>query len=99
MKGSEPHISKRLFKINGFETYLIDEYCTSKICNRCHHQTENFEITDKDGVKRNLWSLLHSKNVKCKTIHNRDHNSPRNFLSIVESVMKGNGRPMPFTRR
>ena len=102
MKGSEPHISKRLrrlFKVNGYETYLIDEYCTSKICNKCHGQTENFEITDKDGVKRNLWSLLRCKNVNCKTIHNRDHNSPRNFLNIVESVMKGNGRPVPFTRR
>ena len=39
MKGIEPIICKRIrriFKNAGYESYLINEYCTTKLCNCCH---------------------------------------------------------------
>ena len=40
MKGKEPVICKkfrRLFKNNGYNVYLINEFRTSKTCNNCHY--------------------------------------------------------------
>jgi len=102
MKGCEPHISrriKRLFRNYGYEVYLIDEYMTSKLCNRCQHELERFKyVKDKNGNDHLLWGLLRCKNGKCKTIHNRDHNSPRNFQNIIESIFEGKGRPIEYSR-
>src|SRR5208282_17132 len=45
MKGLEPTICKRfrrLFKNAGYETYLINEFRTSKISNCCHTELEKF---------------------------------------------------------
>ena len=45
MKGSEPTINKRfrrIFKKAGYETYLINEFRTSKLCNGCHCELEKF---------------------------------------------------------
>ena len=59
MKGCEPHISKglrKLFKDNGYEIYKIDEYNTSKICNKCEHENERFKyVKGKDGKDHLLW--------------------------------------------
>lgn len=42
---AEPIICKRrVFKYAGYETYLINEYCTSKLCNQCHQELDNFFI-------------------------------------------------------
>ena len=72
MKGSEPHISKRIrkiFKRHGYETYKINEYCTSKLCNRCHHELERFKyVKGKDGKDHLLWGLLRCKNGNCNQI-------------------------------
>lgn len=34
----------------------------------------------------------------CNVIHNRDKNSSKNMLFIVESIISGNGRPARFSR-
>ena len=45
MKGVEPIICKRrIFKNAGYESYLINEYCTSKLCNHCHKELDKFLI-------------------------------------------------------
>jgi len=102
MKGCEPHISrriKRLFRRYRYKVYLIDEYLTSQLCNKCHHQLERFMyVKDKDGNDHLLWGLLRCTNGNCKTIHNRDHNSSRNFQNIIESIFEGKGRPKKYAR-
>lgn len=98
MAGSEPHISKRLrwlLMINGYEIYKINEYKTSKLCNKCCHENERF--CKHEG--KLVWGLLRCTNVKCKTIHNRDHNSTRNMIKITESIFAGKGRPIEYTRQ
>jgi hypothetical protein len=47
MKGVEPIICKRIrkiFKNAGYETYLINEYRISKLCNNCRCEFERFLI-------------------------------------------------------
>ena len=102
MHGCEPHISKRLrglLVIYGYEVYKINEYNTSKLCNKCQSEMERFKkVKGKDGNDYLLWSLLRCKNVNCKTIHNRDHNSPRNMIIITKSIMASKGRPKEYQR-
>ena len=45
MKGVESIICKKIrkiFKNTGYKTYLINEYCTLKMCNSCHQELEKF---------------------------------------------------------
>lgn len=54
MKGVEPIICKkirRIFKNACYETYLINEYCTSKLCNGCHQELEKFLIRKSNKPK------------------------------------------------
>ena len=47
MSGLEPTICKKfrkIFKNAGFRSYLVNEFRTSKLCNRCHHEIEPFMI-------------------------------------------------------
>jgi hypothetical protein len=46
MKGVEPVICKkfrRIFKIAGYKTFLVNEYKTSMLCNCCHNELETFK--------------------------------------------------------
>ena len=103
MHGCEPHISKRLrriLRVRGHAVYKINEYNTSKLCNRCEHEMERFKYCiGKDGKEYLLWSLLRCTNVTCKTIHNRDLNSPRNMLKIARNIINGDGRPANYTKK
>lgn len=45
--GCEPTICKkirRIFKNAGYKVYLINKYCTSKLCNHCNCELEKFLI-------------------------------------------------------
>ena len=55
MKGIEPIICKRIrkiFKNAGYETYLINEYRTSKLCNNCRCELERFLIRENKKPKK-----------------------------------------------
>ena len=55
MKGVEPIICKRIrkiFKNAGYETYLINEYRTSKLCNNCRCELERFLIRENKKPKK-----------------------------------------------
>jgi hypothetical protein len=55
---------RKMFKKRGFEVFLIDEFLTSKLCNECEHETENFlDIPPKVRKK--------PKKLKKKTSKNR----------------------------
>lgn len=110
MRGKEPAICKkfrRIFKNAGFETYLINEFRTSKLCNECHEELEKF--LERKSHKPNLYKenknelvhgLLRCQSVKhkCEIFHNRDKNSVQNMLDIVKSIFEEGKRPAIFTR-
>jgi hypothetical protein len=58
MKGIEPVICKRfrrLFRNAGYTTYLINEFRTSKLCNYCHKEIDQFmtRLSNKPKDKKN----------------------------------------------
>ena len=62
MKGIEPIICKRIrriFKNAGYESYLINEYCTSKLCNCCHKELDKFLIRKSNKPK----DIMKNKNI------------------------------------
>jgi hypothetical protein len=62
MKGVEPIICKRIrriFKNAGYDTYLINEYCTSKLCNCCHKELDKFLIRKSNKPK----DIMKNKNI------------------------------------
>jgi hypothetical protein len=110
MKGVEPVINKRfrrIFKNAGFDTYLINEFRTSKLCNCCHNELERFLIRKSNKpkdiklTKKILVNgLLCHTDIKpeCEIIHNRDKNAVQNMLYIVETLKKTGKRPEKFSR-
>jgi hypothetical protein len=108
MKGKEPVICKkvrRLFKNAGYQTYLINEYHTSKLCNCCHNKLEYFMERESKNPKTKgqiqiCHGLLRCKSVTplCQIIHNRDKNAVQNMLEIVKSLKKTGKRPSCFSR-
>jgi hypothetical protein len=80
MKGKEPCITKKLRKIlrKRYRVYLINEFRTSKLCNKCHCEVENFLKREskkpKDHGKEILvWGLVRCTNDNCSqvTIRNK----------------------------
>jgi len=110
MKGVEPVICKRfrrIFRNAGFETYLINEFRTSKLCNCCHNELEPFLYRESNKPKDKqinkkilIRGLLHHPDVKpeCEIIHNRDKNAVQNMLYIVETLKKTGKRPEKYSR-
>jgi hypothetical protein len=108
MKGKEPVICKRfrkIFRNNKYEVYLINEFRTSKLCNKCCSENEQFikrkSQRPKDIIKNKIisvWGCLRCKNVNCKLIHNRDKNATLNMYKIVQDIFNGKGRPKEYCR-
>jgi len=110
MKGVEPVICRKfrkIFKNAGYETYLINEFRTSKLCNCCHQEIEPFlerkshKPKDiKKGKNITVHGLLCHTDIKpsCEIIHNRDKNAVQNMLYIVEHIKKHKTRPKEFSR-
>ena len=105
-KGKEPTINKKirdLLRNAGYTVYLIDEFKTSKLCNKCEHLCENFlEVPSKKPWKKGknelCWGLIRCNNEKCNLIHNRDTNASLNMFKIVQNIMDGKGRPKAYKR-
>jgi len=108
MKGLESTINKkfrRIFRNAGYETYLINEFRTSKLCNCCHNELEKFmERPSKKPKSQDKVYFCHgilrcqSKKPQCNVIHNRDKNAVQNMLNIVESIFNTGHRPTKFCR-
>jgi hypothetical protein len=107
MKGKEPTICKKLRKIfrkEKYNLYLINEFRTSKLCNKCSNENENFLRRDSNDPKHKskqilVWGLVRCKNVKCKLIHNRDINACKNMLKITKSIFETGERPKEYCRQ
>jgi hypothetical protein len=104
MKGCEPSICKKfrkIFKNYGYQTYLINEFRTSKISNCCSAELEKFLYkTTTSGKQFLCHGLLRCTSIthNCQTIHNRDKNAVQNMLTIVESLFLTGKRPDEFSR-
>jgi hypothetical protein len=104
MKGIEPIICKRIrriFKNAGYETYLINEYCTSKICNHCHQELDKFLIRKSQkskDIKKNksilVNGLLRHQDVNSneeqehKQICGIYHNRDKNAVQNMISIIE-----------
>ena len=100
---------RKLFKNNGYQIYLIDEFRTSQLCCHCHCKNERFyKIKTKpkiDTVTGSIlvaskdilsWKLL--KCTNCKAIHNRDHNATKNMVALTEYYFSKGKRIKKFCR-
>ena len=110
MKSLEPVICKRfrrLFRNAGYPIYLINEFRTSKLCNKCNEELDRFlerKSCKPNDIKNSktiiVNGVLRHTDVKhtCELIHNRDKNAVQNMLNIVEEIKKTGKRPVKFTR-
>ena len=110
MKGKEPVICKkfrRIFRNAGYNTFLVNEFRTSKLCNCCNGELEYFleRPSQKPKLKKEnkteiCHGLLRCQSVKHKSeiFHNRDKNAVQNMLNIVKSVFDTGKRPNIFCR-
>lgn len=109
IKNKEPIVTKRLrklFRKNGYTVYLINEFRTSKTCNICKKDTENFHKRKKGDFL--VWGLLRCQNLKCisetqngkkcRRYFNRDKNSCKNMLTIIQELKKTGKRPAIFCK-
>jgi hypothetical protein len=117
MKGKEPVICKKfrsIFRRNKYKVNMINEFRTSKLCNKCcgtcetffkreSHKPKDMYIDEVTGEKKGkiiiVNGLVRCKNVKCNTIYNRDKNATLNMYKIVESILEGKGRPKEYCRK
>ena len=93
IKGLESTLSKgliNLFVKNNYETYIIDEFRTSKLCNGCEKELSKFlDIESKKPRSKGKIYKSHgilrcqSSTQTCNVIHNRDKNAVKNMLKLV----------------
>ena len=116
IKGKEPTINKRiryLLRRDKYKVYLIDEYHTSKLCNKCESEVVN-EYKRNKLDENPVWGLVCCKNkncvqnlrmenpqiqdkIKCRFM-NRDRNSVLNMHKIVRNLIVSNTRPQNYSR-
>ena len=105
MKYKEPIRGKgmrTLFRKNGFQTYLVDEFRTSCKCSSCEGGScDKFMLRENPKPFRNgfnlSWGLL-----KCKTcdgVWNRDCNGAKNIYKIAFNSINGKDRPNYLSRK
>jgi hypothetical protein len=104
MKGVEPIICKRIrriFKNVGYESYLINEYCTSKLCNCCHKELDKFLIRKSNkpkDIKKNksilVNGLLRHQDVNSNEEQEQElvcgiyHNRDKNAVQNMISIVE-----------
>jgi hypothetical protein len=103
MKFKEPTIGKRIrkiFKDNGYEVYLVNEFRTSCKCSICEGDCEKFrERLNPRPWKTNkivVHGLLKCKS--CRVLWNRDENSSNNIYKIARLAINKICRPKYLCR-
>lgn len=105
MKYKEPTKGKgfrNLFRQNGFDVYLVDEFRTSCRCSVCEGECETFRECEnprpwKKGTKITRHGLLRCKT--CKVLWNRDENSSNNIHKISKCAINKKLRPKYLSRQ
>jgi len=105
--GSTMGIGLKKLVSKKYNTVVIDEYNTSKLCCNCHKENDNKVINSKSLFRLLTCSHcngggsenLNNSPLKCSKFLNRDKNSCVNMQCIVKSYLKENRkRPKEFTR-
>jgi len=104
MKFKEPIKGKEmrtLFRRNGYQTYLVDEFRTSCKCSKCEGgNCENFMVRENPKPFKNdlklVWGLLKCKTCGC--VWNRDCNGATNIYKISHNIINGKERPSYLCR-
>jgi transposase len=104
MKFKEPTKGKgfrELFRKEGYEVYLVNEFRTSCRCSICEEECENFRVRNsprpwKQNTKIMVHGLLKCKN--CKVLWNRDENSSNNIYILARSAINKVERPKYLCR-
>ena len=79
-----------------FDVVLIDEYCTSKLCSKCHNELTNYKNLHRLLVCTHCKSNgLESKNV---TFMNRDMNACMNILNLSKQWINTKTRTEEYCR-
>jgi len=104
MKYKEPTKGKSirdLFRNNGYELYLIDEFRTSCKCSKCGKDNEKFMTRKSPKPYKNHTILVHGL-IRCKScskLWNRDCNGATNIYKIAENIINNQERPDYLCRK
>ena len=73
MEATKGRSFRKLFKKHHYDVFLINEYRTSKLCNKCESVMEKFMMRENPRPWKNnnasVHGLLRCKNVKCLEEH------------------------------
>jgi len=78
-----------------YDVALVDEFRTSKLCNRCHGELKNYRRIHRLLVCQCKSDGLESKNI---TFINRDINACMNILYLSQNWINSKSRPKAFSR-
>jgi hypothetical protein len=104
MKYKEPVKGKgfrSLFRRNGFEVYLVNEFRTSCRCFKCEGECTTFrDCNNPRPWKKNEIILRHGLTMckTCKALWNRDENSSCNIYKLTRLAIQQKDRPKYLSR-
>ena len=75
---------------NQLEIFMVDEYLTSQICNRCKNRNMDNVVTEKS--KRRVHTVLKCKQNTCNIVWNHDIMAAHNILDIFLFAVRNNNR-------
>lgn len=97
-----PGIGLRRKLAKKFNVYLLDEYCTSCKCAKCHKETDYTKPREykKNDEKKtvSVHSLLRCQNEECSKLWNRDVNATVNQYYLTMCILNKIDRPKAFMR-
>lgn len=110
MKNKEPTINitlRKLLRKASYKVYMIDEYKTSKLCNKCECELKrNYKRINESNT---VWGLVCCTNKTCvqelnsknntlykKRYINRDTNSVLNMQKIIKTLIETDTRPTNY---
>ena len=108
LKGTIPVPSKKIinmFKRAQYDTFVMDEFHTSKLCHHCNNELCYFKYRPSPNPKhKNKTELVpihgllrHPTEVpQCQIICNRDKNAVSNMLKILRHIVKYKEKPLVF---
>ena len=90
-----------LFRNNGFDVYLVNEFRTSCRCSKCGGECEKFRTCNNPRPWKKDEIILRHGLIRCKTckvLWNRDENSSCNIHKIAECAIAQKPRPKYLCR-
>lgn len=108
MCGKEPNKGygfRNIFKQAGYQTYLVHEFRTSKLCYDCHHELKpcRYRVSRKPRPPSSLHSLLPVHGLRscnnergCRRFWNRDVNMSLNILMLAIEALNDRESPVVF---